>query len=63
MPAYCDGDCNGDRLVTVDELVRAVNVALDQIVPAECIAADRNDDGSITVDEIIAAAGSAQNGC
>ena len=55
----CVGDCNGDGQVTVDDLIRMVNIALDlaPICPNEasggCLAGDADCDCQITVDDII----------
>lgn len=59
----CGGDCNEDRVVTVDELVRGVNIALGTLAIALCEPFDSNDDQLVTVDEIVAAVVSALNGC
>lgn len=59
----CPGDCNGDFVVTVDEVIAGVNIALGISPLAACPAFDRNADGSITVDEIIAAVDTALTGC
>lgn len=59
----CDGDCNGDGQVTVDEIILAVNVALGQTAVTACRAADADADGAITVDEIVSAIGAALGGC
>jgi hypothetical protein len=32
----CFGDCNGDRVVRIDELILAVNIALGRIPPSAC---------------------------
>lgn len=58
----CQGDCNGDHRVSIDELILAVARALGQPVSA-CSAVDRNRDGVVTVDELIAAVGQALFGC
>ena len=61
--AACVGDCNGDAVVSVDEIIRAVGIALgDQPVDA-CAAADTDASGDITVDEILAALNVALEGC
>jgi len=57
----CVGDCGQDGLVTVDELVTMVNIALGSTETSECTAGDTNQDGEITVNEIIAAVGFVQN--
>ena len=58
----CIGDCGGDGLVTVDEIVTLVNLALTGGT-AGCGAGDGNLDGSITVDEVITAVNFALTGC
>lgn len=49
------GDCNEDGVVTVDELVRAVNVLLGATSVSECIDADASGDYVVTVDELVRA--------
>lgn len=57
----CDGDCNDDGAVTVNELVMCVNMALG--TSDACHVCDVNGDGEVTVNEIIAAVNAALNGC
>lgn len=59
----CPGDCNADGAVTVDELLRAVAVALGEHELSWCAAADRDGDGEVTVDEILFAVQMALQGC
>ncbi len=65
----CVGDCSGDGEVTVDDLVRIVNIALElaPLCPNEatggCLAGDANCDCQITVDEIIRAVQNLLQGC
>jgi hypothetical protein len=61
--APCPGDCDNLGDVTVDELVTLVTVALGLESLDLCAMGDRNRDGRITVDEIIAATGRALDGC
>ena len=61
--AACAGDCDGGDSVTVDELLKGVNIALDSAEPSSCGAFDTNADGRVTVDEIIAAVNAALSGC
>lgn len=61
--ATCGGDCSMDGEVTVDELVRMVNIALGAAPVSGCSAGDTNLDGEITIDEIIAGVSHALNGC
>jgi hypothetical protein len=49
--------------VTVDEVILAVNIALDNEPVSACLAADAGGDGRITVDEILLAVTDALNGC
>lgn len=49
-------------MVTVDEILKMVNIALGAPVE-ECPAGDRNGDGDITVDEILTAVANALDGC
>lgn len=63
MPADCIGDCDGNRFVTVAELVRGVNIALDRIDVALCPSMDRSGEGRVSVDELVAAVGAALRGC
>jgi CSLREA domain-containing protein len=62
LPA-CVGDCNGDTSVTVDELVRGVNIALGTLRLHVCPSFDRSGDTAVTVDELVHAVAAALNGC
>ena len=59
----CVGDCDGDGMVTVDEIVLIVNIALGSVPVGACQAGDGNRDGEITIDEILTAVNHALNGC
>ncbi len=61
--AACVGDCGVDGAVTVDEVLRGVNIALGLLLVADCNIFDGNGDGEVTVDEILTAIGHALNGC
>lgn len=64
VPISCAGDCDKNATVTVDELVRGVNMALGTSTAATgCSAFDLNSDGNVTVDELIAAVNRALGGC
>jgi hypothetical protein len=56
------GDCNGDQTVTVDEIVTAVNIALESETMGSCRAIDRDDSGTATVDELVTAVDSLLSG-
>lgn len=62
-PGTCPGDCNGSREVTVDEIIKGVNIALGNASVDVCPVFDVNGDGTVTVDEIIKAVNAALNGC
>jgi hypothetical protein len=59
----CPGDCNNDGEVTIDELIRMVNIALGSAELRTCPVGDLNGDGEITIDEIIRSVNVALNGC
>ena len=57
------GDLNGDGAVTVDEVLRAVNIALSGPTPGEDLSwIDSTGDGQVTVDEILVAVNNALKG-
>jgi hypothetical protein len=58
----CDGDCDGDGNVLVDDLVRLIDIAVGADVSL-CAAGDRNGDLLITVDELTGAVSSILYGC
>ena len=62
LPA-CAGDCNQDGSVTVDELIKGVNIALGTTSVDACPSADTNDDGAVTINELIASVNRALTGC
>ena len=59
----CTGDCDSSDSVTVDEIVRGVNIALGNRPVEDCLKFDRDDSGTVTVDEIVDAIANALNGC
>ena len=61
--AECTGDCNGDDVVSVNELVAGVNIALGNAAVTACPAFDQNQDGQVTVNELIAAVSNLLYGC
>jgi hypothetical protein len=61
--AACQGDCNGDRVVTINELIAGVNIALGTAAVAQCSALDANDDGRVAVNELVAAVLRATTAC
>jgi hypothetical protein len=63
LAAGCIGDCESDGNVTIDELLRAVNIALGTLAIDLCPAIDRNGDGRAGIDELVAAVNAALTGC
>ena len=61
--AACVGDCNGDRSVTISELVSGVGISLGSVAPTACEDFDRNGDGHVSVDELVAGVDDALRGC
>ena len=61
--AACVADCNGDGEVTVNELIKMVNISLELAPVTDCSVGDANNDGAITVNEIIAGVNNSLNGC
>jgi hypothetical protein len=59
----CIGDCGGDGGVTVDELLKMVNIALGNAPVIDCLAGNANGDQEITIDEILTAVNNALSGC
>lgn len=59
---FCTGDCSGDGVVTVDEVVRLVSAVLEGGI-ADCSQGDANQDRKITVNEVVAAVTKVLNGC
>ena len=60
-PSAVAGDCDGNGVVGVDELVRAVGIALETLELSTCSAADLDGDGSVRIDELVSALNAALN--
>jgi hypothetical protein len=63
VPSACAGDCNGDGVVSIDEILTLVNIALGHVRLKDCEAGDVNVDGRVTVDEILTAVNDGLSGC
>jgi uncharacterized delta-60 repeat protein len=59
----CTGDCDGDGMVFVNELLSMINIGLGTANVSTCEAGDPSGDGFVTVDEILTAVNHALNGC
>ncbi len=54
-------DCNRDLRVTIDDIITAIAIALDQRPLSDCAAADLDGDGRVTIGEIVVAVADALN--
>ncbi len=61
--ATCTGDCGGNGVVTVNEIVLGVNIALGASPLAQCPSFDHSGDGRVLVNELVTAVSQALNGC
>jgi hypothetical protein len=59
----CPGDCNGDGRIRVDELVVHVSIALGLLSLDACETVDVDDNGALTIDEVVRAVAIVLNGC
>jgi para-nitrobenzyl esterase len=62
-PPECAADCAGDHVVTIDDLIAAVAIALGSQPSTRCAAADIDGSGTVTIDELVRAVRSALTGC
>jgi ELWxxDGT repeat protein len=63
IPPICEGDCDGDATVTVDELITGVNIALGNAPVGQCVAFDPDSSSEVTINDLIGAVNNALNGC
>lgn len=63
LQAECIGDCNGDAVVTIDELITGVRITLGESLTEACSAFDADRSGTVTVDELIRAIDGPLNSC
>lgn len=59
----CPGDCNGDNMVLVNELIICVNIALETQPASTCSACDIDGDQMVKINELITEVSKALNGC
>ncbi len=59
----CAGDCSGNRIVTVDELITGVSILLGLRSLNDCSGLDDNRDGRVVVNELVAAVSRLLFGC
>ena len=61
--AVCVGDCDSSGMVTVDDVVTMVNVALGTTAISKCEAGDPDHTGTILINTIVAGVNNALHGC
>jgi cysteine-rich repeat protein len=59
----CNGDCNGDGEITVDEIITGINIALGRVSVCACMPCDTDENGVISIAELIRAVHLALTGC
>lgn len=59
----CPGDCGQDGVVSVNELIKGVNMALGMQLENACPMFDTDGSGVVTIDELIGAVRTALHGC
>ncbi len=59
----CAGDCDGNGMVSISELVRGVNIALLRFAADACLAFDVNGNGIVSISELVRAVNAALSGC
>jgi hypothetical protein len=59
----CVGDCSGDGVVTVDELLLGMDIGLGHVPATQCPQFDPNIDAMVDVGEIVEGVGNALRGC
>ncbi len=61
--APCTGDCDHSGIVTINEMITMVNIALGNAHLSTCFVGDADSSGDITIDELVRAVGNAMSGC
>ena len=61
--AVCVGDCSGDDEVAINELIVGVGIALGSDPVSACRSLDANDDGTVSIGELVSGVNNALSGC
>lgn len=61
--AQCEGDCDGNGSVPINELILAVRIALGDAAVADCRAIDTDGSGTASINELVTAVARALQGC
>ena len=59
----CAGDCSRNFVVSIDELILSVSIALGERPASECAAVDRDSSGTVEINELVTAVNRALTGC
>ncbi len=59
----CPGDCDGNDIVAVDELVVGVSIALGRLPIERCPSCNLDGDGQARIEELVGAVNAALKGC
>ena len=62
-PPACVGDCDGDGVVAINELLIGVNIVTGAAPLSACRVLDQNGDGTVSVNELVRAVNNALNRC
>jgi subtilisin len=62
-PQPCTGDCDGNAAVTIDDLLKLVLIANEEVRADACLAGDADGSGTIDIGDILRAVDTALNGC
>ena len=62
-PLPCVGDCNVDRLVSINELITGVNIALDRAPVERCPPFDANENLRVEINELVTGVNNDLGGC
>ena len=62
-PPPCLGDCDMNGRVTIEDIIRIVEIVLGQRPPTDCPAGDLGSDGQIGIPDLVAAVINALQGC
>ena len=61
--APCAGDCDGNGMVVINELIKCVNIDLGSAALSTCMACDVDGNGTVGINELVKAVNAALNGC
>lgn len=62
-PDDCEGDCNRNGSVAINELITGVNIALGTMSLGQCVDFDVGQNGAVEIDELITGVNNSLNGC